>query len=690
MRLRSSTLLLASCALGVGLLGFLFAWKGDSFPRTGHRRSTSATRNPRGVRSAKSSDSQLDSNQADKTYSLPVSNTNEVVVDASSIDFERDVMPIFETRCFECHSGDSQEGELDITSILAQNPWVRNRELWVKISQYLALGAMPPQDCAQPTPEERATVVAWIDRMLETFDYETVKSPGFERAHRLSHHEYDATIRDLLGLELHLDEKFPEENSGTSGFDNSENTLFLQPLLLERYLAAAEELLDVATQGTPPASPVLAHMISQLSEVQESSERERVGAVLQEFMLHAYRHPPIEEQVQHIADYYMQQRESGISTTKALQAALSLVLVAPEFLLRIETSANQVEYHISEWDLASRLSYFLWASMPDERLFTLAQQGRLSQPAVLASEVDRMLDDPRSDTLGTIFAAQWLGFQHLGTRVHLDPTDNPWCTETLMQAMRDESSSFFNSLVRENQPLERLIDADYTFLNEELAEHYRIRFVHGDEIRRVQLKDDRRGGIFGQGSLLAVTSFPDRTSPVVRGKWILATVLGTPPPPPPPNAGQLDETEEGDEEREVLSLREKLAIHRSQAECSICHNQIDPLGLSLEHYDNFGRWRRSTEVGSIDATGQLPNGTKFADLSGLRRVIIEQRMDDLARQITLKMLSYALGRQVEYFDEASLQGILQQFEQDDYRLRSLIHAIVKSYPFQFKRRPDAA
>lgn len=682
-----ATIILAGSGLVLLLVGGILAWRNTIPSDAVASESNSAARadhvRDRDALAVSSRSPALDP----AVYIAPSSTPATPLVDASAIDFDRDILTFFESHCLECHAEESQEGELDLKSTLAAHPLVRNRELWLKVSQYVEMGAMPPSESEQPSSEERATLVAWVDHMLSTFDYETVKSPGFEPARRLSHHEYDATIRDLLGLDLRPAEKFPNDSSGTSGFDNSANTLFLQPLLLERYFAAAEEVLSAAMAGPTIASPVLAELVGLMpaGDVDPTNERDRAAAVFEKFLLHAFRRPPTEDELTRVVDNYLQQRESGSTVTSALQTTLSVVLVSPHFLMRVESSASEAEYRISDWDLASRLSYFIWASMPDERLFTLAQQGRLSDPDVLAAEVDRLLDDPRADTLGTIFAAQWLGFQHIGTRVRLNPTDNPWCTETLMQAMRGESSMFFNSLVRENQPLARLIDADYTYLNEELARHYRIRFVHGDELRRVELKNDERGGIFGQASLLAITSFPDRTSPVVRGKWILADVLGTPPPPPPPNVGTLEQVVE---EGEVLTLREELERHRNLSECAICHDQIDPLGLSLEHYDNFGRWRRSTEAGRIDARGQLPNGTQFDDLSGLRRVVLEQRMDDLARQITSKMLAYALGRQIEYYDESAIREILQQFDQHDHRLRSLIHAIVNSYPFQYKRIPS--
>jgi hypothetical protein len=320
--------------------------------------------------------------------------------------------------------------------------------------------------------------------------------------------------------------------------------------------------------------------------------------------------------------------------------------------------------------------------MPDDRLFELAAAHELSDREVLAGEVQRMIADAKADTLGTRFIAQWLGSQHLGTRVRLDPIDNPWCTNSLMAAMRSETAMFFCSLVRENRPITELVDAEYTYLNEELAKLYRISGVSGAEMRRVNVDPRRRGGIFGHGSLLAVTSFPGRTSPVVRGKWILADVLGTPPPPPPPNVSEFSEEIEDDDR---LSFREKLELHRQKPNCYACHSQMDPLGFGLEQFDWFGRYRTRRGRQPIDATGQLPDGAQFTGLAGLKQVIVEQKRDDLVRQLTQKMLSYALGRQLEYYDEPAVRKIIVELSEDQNRMQTLVREIVMSFPFRYKQ-----
>ena len=319
--------------------------------------------------------------------------------------------------------------------------------------------------------------------------------------------------------------------------------------------------------------------------------------------------------------------------------------------------------------------------MPDDELFDLARSGRLHEPTVLAQQVERMLKDSKSESLGTLFAAQWLGFAELD-RVQRDQIDNPWATDTLVAAMKSESALLFHSLVQRNASIDRLLDADFTFVNEELANHYRIEAVSGSEMREVSLRETPRRGVLGHGSILATTSLPRRTSPVMRGNWILTTLLGTPPPPPPPNASEFNERLA---ENERLSQRKKLELHRTNPNCYACHSQIDPLGFALEEFEWFGRYRPERRGRPVDSVGKLPDGTSFRGLTGLSRTLVSERSSDLAEQLTRKMLAYALGRQLEYYDEATVRELTMELEADGRKLQTLIHAIVRSDSFQKKQ-----
>jgi hypothetical protein len=364
---------------------------------------------------------------------------------------------------------------------------------------------------------------------------------------------------------------------------------------------------------------------------------------------------------------------------------VQVILVSPSFLIRSERESPVPgePFRISDYELASRLSYFLWASMPDRQLFQLADSGTLHAPNVLTQEVTRMLQDTRSQTMGSIFASQWLRFSELD-RVQRDQIDNPWATDSLVEAMEQESAMFFNSLLRNNEPLERLVDADYTFVNEELAGHYRIEGVSGSAFQRVSLRESSRRGILGHGSILTVTSFPGRTSPVVRGNWILTELLGTPPPPPPPNVSEFSDRVT---ENRQLSQRQKLEMHRDSPNCYACHSQMDPLGFALEEFGWFGRHQPARRGKPVDSSGKLPDGTSFRGLRELSDALVQTRTDDLATQITRKMLSYALGRQLEYHDEATVQQLVEHLNKDGRRLPSLVHGIVHSHTFQMKQTP---
>ena len=615
----------------------------------------------------------------------PVEVTADALAGVANRTFAETAIPLLRRHCFECHSNDSQSGELNLETLASQRPLVLNRQKWINVLEQTKNRVMPPPDANQPDDADRTQLVLVLHNAIHNFDYSSIRNPGFEPTRRLTHDEYDNTIRDLFGMDIRPTERFPQDLVGSSGFDNSANTLFLQPLLMERYMNAADLVVETALPDSA-ASEEHMHVRRKLF-VGDGVDDSRAPQFIQRFLLRAWRRIPSDAEVSRAVGHYKSSRESGKSKVAAARDVFRLAISSPNFLLRSEQGRDTAEpFRISDWELASRLSYFLWSSMPDHELFELADKGKLSQPDVLTAQVDRMIDNPRSKTLGSLFAAQWLGSRHLGTRMRMDPIDNPWCTESLMKAMRDETAVFVHSLFVADAPISELVGADYTFLNEELARHYGIRGVSGDAMQRINLEDSERGGIFGHGSLLAVTSFPGRTSPVVRGRWILADVLGTPPPPPPPNVSELPEKIERNRK---LTFRQKLEVHRSAPNCYACHSQMDPLGFSLEGYDFFGRKRKSRRGRRIDIRGELPNGTTFEGLSGLKKVILEQRLDDLTKQAAAKMLSYALGRQLQYYDEPALRSIVTALGENEGRLRTLVLSIVRSFPFQFKQTTAA-
>ncbi len=374
-----------------------------------------------------------------------------------------------------------------------------------------------------------------------------------------------------------------------------------------------------------------------------------------------------------------------------VRTALQAILASPHFIFRLEEAPPGVEpgttYRISDLDLASRLSFFLWSLPPDEELVRLAEAGELSEPGTLEAQVLRMLADERADALGSRFAAQWLRLQDLD-KVHPDSYWYPDFDQQLADAMRSETELLFMSLVRDDRSLLDLYTADFTFVNERLADHYGIDGVTGPEFRRVRYPDDRRRGILGHGSVLTLTSHAGRTSPVLRGKWVMEVLMGTPPPPPPPGVPDLEETE-GATEGRLLTTRERMEQHRANPTCNSCHRFIDPIGLALDNYDVTGRWRIRENGMPLDTRGELYDGTAISTPLALTEALL-QRPEPLLRTFTQNLMAYALGRRVEYFDQPTVRRIVREAERSDYRMSSFILGVVASDAFQMQSVPSVA
>jgi hypothetical protein len=415
----------------------------------------------------------------------------------------------------------------------------------------------------------------------------------------------------------------------------------------------------------------------------EADEEACAERILSDLLRQAYRRPIAAEDLVVPLRYFHEGRAEG-DFEAGIERALSAVLVNPHFLFRVESAPPDVAagavYRISDVEFASRLSFFLWNSLPDEELLRLAESQQLFEPEVLEAQVRRMLGDPRSESLVTHFAAQWLHLQNLEA-VTPDMRRYPDFDDNLRQAFRQETELFVESILREDRSVLDLIRADYTFLNERLAKHYGIPHVHGSRFRRVTVgPDSHRGGLLRHGSILTVTSYATRTSPVLRGKWVLENLLGTTPPPPPPDIPNL-------EENTVLAslpVRERLAAHRANPACASCHNLIDPVGFALDQFDAVGRWRDLEEGQPVDASGALPDGSEFSGVAGLEDGLL-RRPDLFVSSLTEKLMVYALGRGLEYHDAPTVRRIVAGAREEDYRLSSLILGIVRSVPFQMRR-----
>jgi hypothetical protein len=397
----------------------------------------------------------------------------------------------------------------------------------------------------------------------------------------------------------------------------------------------------------------------------------------------AYRRPVDKTTLSTLMDFYQRGRAGNGSFDNGIESVLQFILASPEFLIRFEADPKNLApssvYRLDDLALASRLSFFLWSSIPDDQLLTIAAQGKLKDPVVLEQQVKRMLADARSKTLITNFAEQWLHLRNLKNSGP-DLQAFPDFDDNLRQAMKEETTLFFDSIMREDRSVVDLLNADYTFVNERLARHYGIRNVYGSQFRRINVPSDARRGLLGQGSILTVTSYPNRTSPVERGKWILTNLIGVPPQPPPPNVPPLEETSS---DGKVLSLRERMEKHRANPVCAGCHRLMDPIGFALENFDGVGHWRTSEDGARIDTSGVLFNGARVNGVDGLRQALAANPQVFVG-VMTEKMLTYAVGRGIEYYDLPAVRKIVQDARSKDFRFSAIVLGIVKSAPFQMK------
>ncbi len=684
--------------------------------------------------------------------------------------------------CFACHNNANKTAGLSLES-----PETR----WPEILDKVRSGEMPPSPMPKPPQAALLAVTRWIEAEIETADRNTPPDPGRVTARRLNKVEYDNTIRDLLGVSLRAADDFPNDDSGY-GFDNNGDVLSLSPVLLEKYLAAAEQISQTVLPPPAPSKITLARVTSDRAKgdpspgamaithrfpywaeydiegraaivrgsgrfflalfldgqhvqttevfpgdgpnrlntvrmpvepgdhriravfVNEKNEpltfsdptqlvtdyievrgpypnpalgdsparrrlllcREHTPACAEQIVAallpRAWRRPVSSAEIARVARFIT----SAGSFDRGVQLALQATLVSPHFLFRAERNPAATA-PVNGYELANRLSYFLWSSMPDEALTRAAAD--LHNPATLRAQVARMLADPKADALIDSFAGQWLQLRNLES-ARPDPRKFPEFDDGLRDAMLQETRHFFAHILRADRPVTELLNARYTFVNERLAKHYGIPGVTGSRLRLVELPNPQRGGLLAQASILTISSYPTRTSPVIRGKWILENILGAPPPAPPAGVPPLDDSKVGTD----LSLRAQLEKHRTNPNCAVCHNKMDPLGFGLENYDAIGVWRDKDGQFPVDAAGTLPNGKRFDSPAALRSLLTEEPAA-FVKCLTEKLLTYALGRGVERYDNKTIRQISGKLAAENYRMSALIGAIVESLPFQYRR-----
>jgi hypothetical protein len=734
-------------------------------------------------------------------------------------EFVEKIVPFVNKYCMPCHDLDKAAGGLSLDAFRSTDHARKDRKTWANVAHALAAGDMPPKRKPQPTKEEKAAVIDWVENALTKVDCGAAKDPGRVTLRRLNRAEYNNTVRDLCGVDLKPADDFPADDVGY-GFDNIGDVLSLQPVLLEKYLAAADKVLAAALTRPPPVvsqkqtyrpqnilviprsaktregrptitftsegsaylekfnfpaegeyvvrfrgwgtnvggeypravvrvagrdvkavsveapkdKPGLYEVRARLPagekrvavaftnphenkdekdaakkfrefgvgliEVEgpfnptpkpdpesiglllvatpkgKEDERPAAEKVLGEFARRGFRRPVKPDELARLLRLYDVAVSQGEPWEQALRLPMKAVLCSPHFLFRIEDDPADPEgvRPLDDWEYATRLSYFLWSSMPDEELFRLAEKNELREPGVLDAQVRRMLRDPKAHALTENFAGQWLQLRNLKT-VAPDSGFYPDWDEALRAGMAGEAEAFFGHVVREDRSVLEFLDADYAFVNDRMSRHYKIPRVEGAEFRKVKLPDGRRGGIVTMASTLTVTSNPTRTSPVKRGKWVLENVLGTPPPPPAPDvpelppAGQLKGT-----------LRQQMEQHRANPSCAGCHAKLDPLGFGLENFDGIGAWRDRDNGQKIDSRGVLPDGAAFDGPAELRKVLLG-KADQFRRCFADKLLTYALGRGLEYYDKCALDEVVAASKANGDRFSAVVLAVVKSDPF---------
>jgi hypothetical protein len=604
---------------------------------------------------------------------LPSSSATQ---EPAKFSYPKDIAPLLAAYCTGCHGGARPKGGLALDNIKSDADAAASVKIWQKVAENLRSGEMPPAGKKKPSAAESDRLVHWIETEMLRVDCTKRRDPGFVSLRRLNKAEYKNTIRDLLGVDYKPADDFPADDVG-DGFDNIGDVLTLSPLLMEKYLAAAEKVAELAMKNAKTKAWLLPRLPGTKDDRQDVARQ-----VLRPFLQRAYRRAPFPDEVERLARFVALAEKNGDSFERGVQLAVQATLASPHFLFRVERTprakGSETVLPISEYELASRLSYFLWSSMPDDELLALAELKALRAGDNLERQVRRMLQDSKARALTANFAGQWLQIRSVQA-VTPDKGSYPAFDETLRRAMIRETEMFFDTIVREDRRILEFLDADYTFVNERLAKHYGLPGVKGPEFRKVSLAGTPRRGVLTQASILTVTSNPSRTSPVKRGKWILENILNTPPPPPPPDVPELDDGKEL-----KGSLRQRMEQHRTNALCASCHQRLDPLGFGFENFDGIGGWRQREGKFAIDASGTLPGGETFNGPLELV-AILKSRAAEFRRCLAEKMLTYALGRGLEHYDRCAVDDICGAVVQGEDRFSSLVLAVVRSDPFQLRR-----
>jgi hypothetical protein len=586
------------------------------------------------------------------------------------------------TYCQACHGGKAGAGGFRLERVGTTASLQAEPQKWTSLNRRVINGEMPPKGAPAPNLDQREQFTQWVDTALRTEACSGGITAGASPIRRLNRDEYTATIRDLLDVQMDIGRALPADGAGGEGFDNAAETLFLSPLHSEKYMDLARFAIDFAAKEYKSRAKILvAKPGPGVSPDQAARE------ILKSFLPRAFRRPVTEADIVPYLQLFQAARKQGQPFEESVFFALRGALVSPLFLFRSEVPNSSPEPRpVDRYALASRLSYFLWGSMPDEFLFDVAASGKLNDREVMSEMVRHMIRNDRSLNFIQRFVEQWLRTRELGMDKVPDAKLFPTYagSEDLRADIRLQPTLFVREVFLRNLSLLTLLDSKSTILTSTLTKHMGVPLkikTLNQQPQWVELPEgSHRGGLLGMPAILTVSSYPYRTSPVLRGAWILDSILGTPPPPPPPNVPALEEAHDGAPPK---SVRDRLTQHRANPVCASCHSRIDPLGFALENFDPIGRWRTEDGGKPVDSSGELTDGTKMQGPDQLKAALL-QRKELFIRNITSKMLGYALGRGLTLKDSCTVDSIVGQLKENDYKAQTLIQAIAASMPFQYQ------
>lgn len=587
--------------------------------------------------------------------------------------------------CEKCHQDAAPADGFRLSRIGTEASLGTEAAKWMSLTNRVKNGEMPPKGAPAPPIEERERFEEWVHGAVKAQACAGGIVPGRALIRRLNRDEYAATVRDLLDMHMDIARTLPADGAGGEGFDNAAETLFLSPLHSEKYLDTAKFAMDFAAKEYKSRARIFVARPGP-----GVSEEQAARKILDTFLPRAFRRPVTAAEVTPYLELYRAAKGQGETFDAAVLFALRGALVSPLFLFRVEP---QAEGPLDDYALASRLSYFLWGSMPDELLFDLAARRKLRDPEVLKQMVRIMLRNDRSMGFAQSFTEQWLHTRELGGDKAPDAKLFPDLAkdEDLRSDIRYQPIMFFREVFLQNLPLDTFLDSTHTIGTRKLERHFGLKMAlnanQTSQPHWVALPEkSNRGGLLGMPAVLTVSSYPYRTSPVLRGAWVMEALLGTPPPPPPANVPPL---EEGTGAAAARTVRERLDMHRTNAVCASCHTRIDPYGFALENYDVTGQWRDKEAGKALDVSAELIDGTKFAGPVGIRNVLLGKK-DLFVRHLTNKMLGYALGRGLTLRDSCTVDAIVAKVKQNNYSAMTLLEEVVLSVPFRYQAGAPAA